>query len=79
MQKCKIKLIICENQQIYENLFIRIIILINMMFQILINITAKFDLKIIQINAVNVFMNCMLNEIIYIKQSSNFEMRNKIL
>ena len=43
------------------------------------SIITKFDLKIIQINAVNAFMNCMLNEIIYIRQSSDFEMRNRVL
>ena len=36
-------------------------------------IVIRFNLKTIQMNAVNVFVNCNLNEIIYMKQSSYYE------
>lgn len=36
-------------------------------------IVIKYDLKIIQINAVNVFVNCDVNEIVYTKKASYFE------
>src|SRR5947208_2638795 len=36
-------------------------------------ITAKFDLKTIQMNAVNAFMNCKLDEVVYMKQPPGFE------
>ena len=45
----------------------------NMIFCVLMTITVKFDLKTVQLNAVNVFINCKLNEMIYIKQSFRFE------
>ena len=49
-----------------------------MAFQALITITAKFDLETIQIDAVNAFVNCKLDEIIYIKQPLRFEI-DKVL
>ena len=36
-------------------------------------IMIRFNLKTIQMNAVNVFVNYDLNEIIYMKQSSYYE------
>ena len=78
LQKCKARLVICENQQTCEDLSIRAIILVSMMFWALINIITKFNLKTIQINIVNAFMNYQLNEIIYMRQSSDFETENMI-
>ena len=70
---------ICENQQICEDLSIRATTLASMTFQALISIITKFDLKTIQMNAVNTFMNCQLNKIIYMRQSLNFETENTVL
>ena len=70
---------ICENQQTHEDLSIRVTTLANMTFQVLMSITAKFDLKTIQMNVMNAFMNCMLNEIIYMRQSSDFQTGNRVL
>ena len=67
LQKCKARLVICENQQTCEDLPIRVTTLASMMFQVLMSITAKFNLETIQMNAVNAFMNCQLNEMIYIR------------
>ena len=78
-QKCKAKLVIYENQQTHEDLSIRTTTLASMIFQALMNIITKFDLKMIQINAVNAFVNYQLNEIIYMRQSSDFETENIIL
>ena len=78
LQKCKARLVICENQQTHEDLSIRVTTLASMTFQMLMNITAKFNLKMIQMNVMNAFMNCMLNEMIYMRQSLNFEMRNRV-
>ena len=78
-QKYKVRLVICENQQAQEDLFIRVITLASMTFQALMSIITKFDLKIIQMNAVNAFMNYQLNEMIYMRQSSDFEIKNRVL
>ena len=67
LQKYKTRLVIYENQQTHEDLFIRVTTLASMTFQMLMSITAKFNLKTIQINIVNTFMNCQLNEIIYMR------------
>src|SRR5947207_3466919 len=79
LQKCKIRLVVCRNQQTLENLLTRAMTLISMTFQALMTITAKFDLKMIQMNVMNVFMNSKLNEMIYMKQSSEFENDNRVL
>ena len=71
--KCKTRLIICENQQNVDELFTKIITLAISTFRTMMIIVIRFNLKTIQMNAVNVFVNCDLNEIIYMKQSSYYE------
>ena len=73
LQKCKARLVICGNQQALEDLSIKITILIGMTFHALIVITAKFDLEIVQLDAINIFINCKLDEIIYIKHPPGFK------
>src|SRR5947207_11597137 len=70
LQKCKIRLVVCRNQQILEDLLTRAMTLISMTFQALMAITAKFDLEMIQMNVMNAFVNSKLNEMIYMRQSS---------
>ena len=69
----------CENQQALENLLTRATTLASMTFHTLMAITVKFDLKTVQMNAVNIFMNCMLDEVVYMKQSFRFEKGNTVL
>ena len=45
----------------------RATILVNTTFRTLMVITTKFNLEITQINAVNIFVYCDLNKVIYIK------------
>ena len=71
--KYKTRLIICENQQNADELFTKIITLTISTFRTIMIIVICFNLKTIQMNAVNVFVNCDLNEIIYMKQSSYYE------
>src|SRR5438046_2348382 len=79
LQKCKARLVVCGNQQTLEDLLTRATTLTSMMFQALMTITAKFDLETVQMNVVNVFVNSKLDEMMYIKQSSEFETDNRIL
>ena len=67
LQKCKTHLVVCRNQQAPGDLSTKATILTNITFQTLMTITAKFDLKITQIDAVNVFIYCDLDEVVYIK------------
>ena len=73
LQKCKTRLMMCGNQQTQRDLPTCVTTLTSMTFQALMTITAKFDLKIIQMNAVNAFVNCKLDEVVYMKQLSEFE------
>ena len=63
----------CENQQACEELSTHATTLASMAFHILIAVTAKFDLKTVQMDAVNIFVNCKLDEIVYMKQPPGFE------
>ena len=79
LQKCKTCLVVCENQQTIENLPTRATTLTSMMFRALMTITAKFDLKTVQMNVVNVFVNSKLDEVVYMRQPSGFEKGNTVL
>src|SRR6266536_5785539 len=50
-----------------------------MAFRGLISIIARVNLEMIQMNAVNAFMNCQLDEVIYMRQLSDFKTENIIL
>jgi Reverse transcriptase (RNA-dependent DNA polymerase) len=67
LQKCKARLVVCGNQQALGDLPTRATILASTTFQTLIAITVKFDLETTQIDTVNTFVYCDLNEVVYIK------------
>ena len=73
LQKCKARLVVCGNQQAHGDLPTRATTLASMTFRALIAITAKFDLETIQMDAVNAFVNCKLDEVVYMKQPPGFE------
>ena len=70
---------ILENQQALEKLSTRVTTLTSMVFRVLIMIIAYFDLEIVQMNAVNVFVYCKLDEVMYMRMLSDFEAKDKIL
>jgi len=72
LQKCKARLVVYGNQQAPGDLPIRATILASTTFQILIAITAKFDLKMTQIDTVNAFIYCDLDKVVYIKLPPGF-------
>ena len=71
--KCKTKLIICGNQQKAEKLPTKTIILTNSAFRALMTVVTRYDLETIQMNAINAFVNCDLDEVVYMKISSHFK------
>ena len=73
LQKYKAWLVVYKNQQAPEDLLIRATILVDMMFHALMVITAKFNLEMVQLDAVNAFVNCELNEVMYMKHPPGFE------
>ena len=81
LQKCKTRLVVYRNQQAPGDLPTRVTILTSTTFWTLMAITAKFDLEMTQIDAVNAFIHCNLNKVVYIKLLPRFnkEKEDKVL
>jgi len=81
LQKYKACLVVCRNQQAPEDLPTKVTTLMSTTFRTLMAITAKFDLETTQIDAVNAFVYCNLNKVIYIKLLPGFnkEKEDKVL
>jgi hypothetical protein len=48
-------------------------------FRTLMGITAKFDLETVQIDAVNAFVHCDLDEVVYMRMPPGFIKPGKVL
>jgi hypothetical protein len=72
LQKCKARLVVCGNQQAPGDLPTRATTLASTTFRTLMAITAKFDLETTQIDAVNAFVHCDLDEVVYMKLPPGF-------
>jgi hypothetical protein len=79
LQKCKARLVICGNQQAAGDLLIRATTLASTTFCTLMAITARFDLETYQLNAINAFVNCDLDKVVYIRLLPGFEKPGKVL
>lgn len=67
LQKCKARLVVCGNQQEEGELPTKATTLASSAFRTLIALVAKFDLETIQMDAVNAFVNCDLDEVVYMR------------
>src|SRR6266702_3570452 len=72
LQKCKARLVVCGNQQAPGDLPTRVTTLASTTFRTLMAIIAKFDLKTTQIDTVNAFVYCDLDEVVYMKLPPGF-------
>jgi transposase InsO family protein len=79
LQKCKARLVVCGNQQAPGDLPTRATTLASTAFRTLMAITAKFDLETIQMDAVNAFVHCDLDEVVYMKMPPGFTKPGKVL
>src|SRR6266566_5023757 len=70
--KYKTWLIIRENQQYEYDLFIKTTTLVTISFRTLLTLIIKFDLEILQMDTVNMFVYINLDELVYIKNPSGF-------
>src|SRR5262249_32534186 len=77
--ECKARLVVCGNQQAQGDLPTRATTLASTAFRTLIAITARFDLETIQIDAVNAFVHCDLDEVVYMKMPPGFTQKGKVL
>jgi transposase InsO family protein len=79
LQKCKARLVVCGNQQAKGDLPTRATTLASMAFRTLMAITAQFNLETIQMDAVNAFVHCDLDEVIYMRMPPGFGKYGKVL
>lgn len=79
LQKCKARLVVCGNQQAQGDLPTRATTLASAAFRTLMAITAKFDLETIQMDAVNAFVHCDLDEIVYMKMPPGYAKPGRVL
>jgi len=70
---------VCGNQQARGDLPIRATTLASTAFRTLIAITAKFDLETVQMDAVNAFVHCDLDEVVYMKMPPGYMKQGKVL
>jgi hypothetical protein len=76
LQKCKTRLVMRGNQQKPGDLPTRATTLAATAFRTLMAIVAKFDLKTLQIDAVNEFVNANLDELVYMRTSPEFLLKD---
>jgi transposase InsO family protein len=79
LQKYKARLVVWGHQQAQNGLPTRATTLASTTFRTLMAITAKFDLETQQMDAVNAFVNCDLDETVFMKFPPGFEKPNKVL
>lgn len=76
--KCKVKLVVCRNQQKHHNFPTRATTLGIMFLHVLLSIAAKFNLKTLQLNAVNAFVHTNLNKIVFMHILSRYNKNKKV-
>jgi hypothetical protein len=77
--KCKPRIVACGNQQKkLGDLLTRATTLASNTLRALLAIAAKFDLELKQLDVVNAFVNCDLDELVFMKMPPCFEEQGKI-
>ena len=79
VQNCKARLVVCGNQQARGDLPTRATTLASTAFRTLMAITTKFDLETTQMDAVNAFVHCDLDEVVYMKMPPGYTKQGKVL
>ena len=79
LQKTKARLVVWGHQQAYNGLPTRATTLASTTFRTLMAITAKFDLETQQMDAVNAFVHCDLDETVFMKMPPGFEKKGRVL
>lgn len=77
--RCKARLVVCGNQQEKGILPTRATTLASMSFRALMAIAAEHDLELEQMDAVNAFVNCELDETVYMRLPPGYEKYGKVL
>jgi hypothetical protein len=79
LQNYKARLVVDGNQQKPGDLPTRATTLAATLFRTLMAIAAKFDLEIIQLDAINAFVNAELDELVYMRTPPGFLIKDHVL
>ena len=79
LQKCKARLVVCDNQQHEHNLPTQATTLAITSLRVLLAITAKFDLETLQLDAVNAFVHADLDEMVFMQMLPGYTEQSKVL
>jgi hypothetical protein len=79
LQKCKARVVVWGNHQAKNGLPTRATTLASTTFRTLMAITAKFDIETQQMDAINAFVHCDLDETVFMKFPPGLEKENKVL
>ena len=79
LQKFKARLVVWGNQQAKNGLPTRATTLASATFRTMMAIVAKYDLETQQMDAVNAFVHCKLDETVFMKLPSGFEKPGKVI
>ncbi len=79
LQKCKARLVVCCNQQKLYDLPTRAKTLAVTSLRVLLAQVAKFDLKTLQLDAVNAFVNVDLDKTVFMRMPPGYSEHGKIL
>ena len=77
--KCKARIVVCDNQQHWSELFTRAITLVIAVLWILLALFVRFNFEILQLDAVNIFIHVFLNEIVFMRMPFEYEEQKKVL
>lgn len=79
LTKCKARLVVCGNQQEVGSLPTRATTLATNSFRILMAIAAELGLELHQMDAVNAFVNCDLDETVFMRFPPGYEQYGRVL
>ena len=77
--KCKARLVVCGNQQAPGDLPTRATTLAGTSFRTIMAIAARFDLETRQLDAVNAFVNCDLDEVVFMRLPPGYTKPGRVL
>ena len=79
LQKCKARLVVCCNQQKLYDLPTKAKTLAITSLRVLLALVAKFDLKTLQLDAVNAFVYADLDKTVFMKMPPGYDEQGKVL
>lgn len=79
LQKCKVRLVVCRNQQKHYDLLTKTTTLVITFLHVLLALTAKFDLETMQFDAGNTFVYTGLDEIVFMHMPLRYRKNAKVL